>query len=416
MEVSSAHDRRAASGPGDGSLIVVGASARAFAESAAHAGWRVHAADLFCDVDLEAACITTRRMRGDGPNGYPAGLPAAIAAFPEGPCVYTGAVENHPEIVESLGRIRPLAGCGPAAIVAVRDHRRLSEIVLAAGLRCPATVSAPGGLATNGSFLVKPARTAGGRGIARWCGQRLAASGPFVWQEFVDGDSWAVVFVADRDGGRLVAASRQLVGCEWCGAGPFAYCGSIDVPLSDVANDVREAFERLGEALATRGGLVGLIGVDVIVDAAGTVHVIEVNPRPTSSMELTERATGRSIAALHLAACGFASPRVTSSPPSGGIWAKAVAFAADTTVVPPEAFSMLAARWRAADGLPAIADIPAAGEPVPAGGPLVTVFSRGADAAAAVRILRERIAAVRAAVTRPSGAPRAQPPTPGSTP
>lgn len=397
-------------------VVVIGASARAFAESATRAGWQVHAADLFGDVDLQAASVASHRLRGGGPSGYPHGLPAAIAAFPPGPCVYTGAVENHPDVIAAIARTRPLAGCDPTAIAAVRDPARLANIVLAAGLRHPATALSPGGVATDGSFLVKPVRSAGGHGIARWHGQALAAPEAFIWQEVVVGESWSAAYVVAPDGCRLVAASRQLVGCEWCGAKPFTYCGSIDVPLAAVAPGIRDAFERLGDALWAAGGLVGLIGVDVIVDAAHAVHVIEVNPRPTASMELAERATGRSLAALHLAACGFPSPAAACRPASGGVWAKAVAFAADSTAVPTHALEPLAAAWHEADGLPAIADIPVAGELVPAGGPLVTVFATGVDALAAARILRERVAAVRDALSPRVAAPSGPRPPRGNTP
>ncbi len=414
-QVAHARDQFAAADDAARVVIVVGASTRAFAESAARAGWRVHAADLFGDLDLEAASVAVRRLRGDGPTGYPAGLPAAVAAFPPGPCAYTGAVENHPEVIAAIARTRPLAGCGPAAIAVVRDHARLAALVGGAGLKSPATVATPDGVPLDGSFLVKPVRTAGGRGIARWYGQLLSAAGPFVWQEHVAGENWSAAFVADRHGCRLVAATRQLVGCDWCGAKPFAYCGSIDVPLAALAADVREAFERLGTALATIDGLVGLIGVDAVVDAAGRVHVIEVNPRPTASMELAERATGRSIAALHLAACGLASPPKPGLPATAGIWAKAVVFTAESVSPSPGAIAALAAAWNAADGLAAIADIPAAGEVVPSGGPLVTVFARGADAAAALGVLRERVAAVRAAFSPRAAVPGERPP-PGNTP
>lgn len=397
-------------------VVVIGASARAFAESATRAGWQVYAADLFGDVDLQAASVASHRLRGGGPGGYPHGLPAAIAAFPPGPCVYTGAVENHPDVVAAIAGVRPLAGCGPTAIATVRDPARLADIVRGAGLHHPATACAPHGLATDGSFLVKPVRSAGGHGIARWRGQALAAPEAFIWQEFVTGESWSAAYVAAPEGCRLVAASRQLVGCEWCGAKPFTYCGSIDVPLAAVAPGIRDAFERLGDALWAAGGLVGLIGVDVVVDAAHAVHVIEVNPRPTASMELAERATGRSLAALHLAACGFPSPAAACRPASGGAWAKAVAFAEKSTAVLPDALEPLAAAWHEADGLPAIADIPAAGELVPAGGPLVTVFATGVDAGAAARSLRDRIATVREVLSPRVAAPSEPRPPRGSTP
>ena len=74
-----------------GDCVVIGASVRSIAESAARAGWAVHAADLFRDLDLVSTTIEAVRLGGAPGAGYPRGLPDAIAGFPDGPCVYTGA-------------------------------------------------------------------------------------------------------------------------------------------------------------------------------------------------------------------------------------------------------------------------------------------------------------------------------------
>ena len=61
-------------GAGDGDIVILGASVRGLAESASRAGWTVHAADLFCDLDLLLATRTAVRVGADQPGGYPRGL------------------------------------------------------------------------------------------------------------------------------------------------------------------------------------------------------------------------------------------------------------------------------------------------------------------------------------------------------
>ena len=73
-----------ASRAADRRLVILGASARALAESAHRAGWAVHAADLFCDLDVLA--ISTKAVsvaddHGDDEEGYPWSLRAAAASF-----------------------------------------------------------------------------------------------------------------------------------------------------------------------------------------------------------------------------------------------------------------------------------------------------------------------------------------------
>ena len=143
----------------------------------------------------------------------------------------------------------------------------------------------------------------------------------------------------------------------------------------------------------------GLVGVDLIVDAGGRLHVIEVNPRPTASMELHERATGESLAATHIAACGGPAASAAASNPPPTTWAKCVLFASSAVRVTPAtiaAVSGWARPWSEEDGWPAVADIPAPPQDIAAGRPLVTLFARGREPAAAVRSLRSRTAMVQA--------------------
>ena len=141
------------------------------------------------------------------------------------------------------------------------------------------------------------------------------------------------------------------------------------------------------------------MGADLVVDAAGDVTLIEVNPRPTASMELIERATSSSIAALHLAACGFSPPSPALAPVASGTgWSKAVLFAPHDIVVAPRLLATLdqiSAAWSCSDGWPAIADIPQPGQTIESGSPFITLFARGESADDSHAQLLDRMQAVR---------------------
>jgi predicted ATP-grasp superfamily ATP-dependent carboligase len=392
-------------------VVIVGATVRACAESASRAGWTVHAADLFGDVDLRRAARSVVQLSrgkscgshvsGAAAPDYPAAIPEVITAFPPAPCVYTGALENHPDVLEAIARHRPLAGNAAAIVRAVRDPRRLAAAARAAGASFPETRASAADVPGDGSFLVKPVASAGGRGIGRWFGDGPPSPNqrPTRWQRFVAGKSLSATFVADGRTSRLLAASMQLNGRRWCGGRAFAYCGSVDRPLDQLGDRLRARLQTLGEMLVTRFGLMGLFGVDLVLDDRRELHVIEVNPRPTASMELHERAGGVSLLRLHLAACGFIAPGPPDRrPTTSTVWSKAIAFAGrrgDTVAPRADALEEHAAAWSAADGMPAIADIPCPGQPLPAGGPLVTVFARGDTMASSLATLRHRVADVR---------------------
>jgi predicted ATP-grasp superfamily ATP-dependent carboligase len=133
-----------------------------------------------------------------------------------------------------------------------------------------------------------------------------------------------VGYLLHGDGCRLIAASRQLVGCRWCRARPFHYCGSIDLDPTKLDVSVASQVKVLGTLLARHFGLAGLVGADLVVDASGRAWVIEINPRPTASMELAERATGVSLVAEHMAAFAIAAPIAPARHRRMGVWAKAI--------------------------------------------------------------------------------------------
>jgi predicted ATP-grasp superfamily ATP-dependent carboligase len=371
--------------------VIVGASCRAAAASAAAAGWAVHAADLFNDLDLTAAAVATRRA-----EPYPEGLVSAVASFPPAPWCYTGAVENHLSILDRIAARRPLAGNAAARVRGVRQPATLATILRLAGLRAPETSAAPDGVPTDGSFLRKPLASAGGRGIIAWTPLAPPTREACVWQRRTAGEPLSAVLALAADSGRVLGVTRQIVGAASCRAPAFAFCGAILPPPALVLAAVHAQFDALTKTLAARAGLRGVVGVDAILESDGRLTVLEVNPRPTASAELVERFTGASIMATHLAAFGHASPH-PSHAGCPGVWSKAILFAARPTPIDARLLDRLAARaapWTGADGHPALADIPRPGQVLRSGTPILTVFARGDTEPESVAELHHRIAAV----------------------
>ena len=382
-------------------VVILGASVRALAASATRAGWAVYAVDLFGDVDLAAAAVASTRVAA-----YPAGLADAAAAYPPAPWCYTGAIENHPDLIDRIAAVRPLAGNGGAAVRCVREASVLDAAVRAAGLRFPETHPSPAALPADGSFLRKPRASAGGRGIVRWTAAKAAAYPPaepiaqrHVWQRWIDGLPVAAAYALRSGRATLLGVSRQLVGEPWCHAAAFAYCGSLMLPVEELRDSTRDQLDRLGAVLADAFGLVGVVGADLVMDSTGHITLIEVNPRPTASMELIERATGSSIAALHLAAYGFSPPLPAPAPAASSAgWSKAVLFAPHDIVVAPRLLATLdqiSAAWSCSDGWPAIADIPQPGQTIESGSPFITLFARGESADDSHAQLLDRMQAIR---------------------
>jgi hypothetical protein len=83
------------------SVLILGASTRAAAQSAIRAGLHPICADLFADLDLRG-CAQVLEVAD-----YPRGLVAAAASAPACPWMYTGGLENQPGIVARISKSRP---------------------------------------------------------------------------------------------------------------------------------------------------------------------------------------------------------------------------------------------------------------------------------------------------------------------
>lgn len=375
-------------------IVIVGASVRALAESAARAGQAVFAADLFGDRDL---LLVASEFRHAAP--YPTILPAVTAGFPAAPCLFTGGLENHPEILAAIAAERPLAGASLPAIRWVRDPARLRGITEQAGLQFPDTRATPAGLPTDGSWLLKPRASAGGRGIRLWRGWCVdeQPSDRWQWQQRVTGQPWSAAFLINPNGSQLIGVCRQLVGRDWASAKPFHWCGGLDLAPESLPTPLRQQLDQLGCGLASVPGLVGLVGVDLIRNASRGMHVIEINPRPTASMELIERTTGLSLVTAQLSACGFGTTSTLPSRPRHQAWSKAILFAPRPLRFDDRIAAALDATmrpWTDHDGWSAVSDLPLPPQTIPAGRPVCTVFACGPTVPAALQILIRRTTAL----------------------
>ncbi|HEV3137740.1 MAG TPA: ATP-grasp domain-containing protein [Pirellulales bacterium] len=372
-------------------LTIVGASARAAACSAVRAGLTVHAADLFADADLRSCCHAVQIA------DYPHGLAKIVRGPQPGGWIYTGALENYPALVQKLSQIRPLLGNGADVLRRVRHPQKVANALRAAGLIYPAIAWDGDSLERDGSWLRKSVRSAGGSQVAVW--DRHAGPEPlrddFYFQRRIDGPACSAVYVAAGGDAVLLGVTRQLIGAAWTGATGFQYCGSIG-PLA-LAADVATSFARIGEVLARAFDLVGLFGVDAIVNEQG-VWPVEVNPRYTASTELIEWTGGLNAVDLHLAACTSGRlPSVVIRPPRQ-CFGKAILFAPQPLVVTAELNAFLFEPHRQEP--PAFADIPVAGTAIEAGWPIVTVLAAAADERAVLEKLQQRVAQVQSLIPR----------------
>ncbi|MBX3432319.1 MAG: ATP-grasp domain-containing protein [Pirellulales bacterium] len=358
-------------------VAIVGASGRAAAQSALRAGFSAVSADLFADADLAAVCPASRIA------DYPAGLVDWLAGIECDGWLYTGALENRPELVDEMAALKPLWGNAGQSLRACRNPLRLQAVCGLREIPFPETRPEAASVPRDGAWLAKSYQGSSGSGVWRLDGEaavRRAERERAVAQRFVAGAPAAAIFMLGAKSAELWGVSRQLVGGD--SERPWRYAGSIG-PLPR-SKKIQRGLNQLGRMLREDFGLRGIVGADLVVAADG-FHLLEVNPRYTASVEVLERAHGRSAIAAHLVACGAevegsedgsghadASADAMTEPVHG----KAIIYApADGRVLP--SFAEFALEAALHDPRRPLADIPRAGEFIRRGDPLLTAFAAG---------------------------------------
>ena len=381
-------------------MMIVGASVRAAAQSAAAAGLEITAIDLFGDFDL--AMHVRHHLIASGPSEFE----RFSARFPATDWIYTGALENQPRVIEGISRHHTLLGNDPQVIQRVRDPFELHGQATEAGFRLP-SVAHRSPFDSDGDWLRKPFRSASGNRISPLIrsSQRPPPSedtAQFYYQRRVRGQSISLTGLACRNppGGILLGCTEQLVGCSWCAAGAFSYCGSVGpFPLREPAlSHARD----LIHWLAVEFHLVGLFGVDAILNKAG-FWILEVNPRFSASAEIVEKTSGVNAIQCHINACrdqpaDYPECRQDASRQYG----KAILFAQRDTELKPSAVHWLQANRQGADGELQFADIPSRPQQVIQGHPVMTVLAEGTSRQEVIDQLKARLAMWEDQVTRSS--------------
>ena len=361
-----------------GRVLIVGGSTRAAAWSAVRAGWQPICADLFADLDTHqvAEVIPVR--------DYPWSLPDDVASVQAEGWFYTGALENHPGIIERLAQPNasygPLWGTTAAGLRLVRDPFWLATTLRDAGLPTlnvePETATPP----ADGTWMQKPFASAGGRAIRVW--DKFATETPFTeshyFQRRTAGESCSAVFRVESHEVEWLGASRQFINLAASHAAmPFAYCGSIgpiDRPTGSdmLTTAVRQMLTRMAETVAQAGSLRGLFSIDFLLDGEH-VWPTEINPRYTASVEILELSNGRPLLPMcngHL--CRDHSGLAVHTADS--FVAKVILYAPRRLTAPDTSHLLLeTSPWQT----PFLADIPMLGTLIESEWPICTVFADG---------------------------------------
>ncbi|HKQ25520.1 MAG TPA: ATP-grasp domain-containing protein [Burkholderiales bacterium] len=354
-------------------LLLVSASGRALAQSAARAGVRAVVLDLFNDLDVRAVAVASRRVAA--PNGKFDSrqlIAAAQELCPPETCsglVYGSGFEGRTRLLKRLSNGRTLFGNPPDTVAALKDPARFFPLLDRLGIAHPDIRLEPP--ADVAGWLVKRNGGAGGRHV-RKARQQHRANAQRYFQRFQPGRTLSVLFAADGHHARVVGFNEQWTAGVPHGA-PYCYGGAVSQP--PLPRQTQRRIAGLLDDLVQVFGLVGLNGLDFIL-AGETPSVLEINPRPTATIDLYDVDIGGGMLALHLRACRGELPDI---PVVNIARAHAIVYAAVALRVPvriewPE--------W--------CTDLPESGSVIPMGAPVCSVHAAAATSAGARELVLAR--------------------------
>ena len=288
-------------------LAIVGASTRAAAASAVRAGFQPLAADLFADADLRHIATATRM------SPYPDGVHRLDANRRAARLDVHRSARKPSRAGRSIGLDRAALG---------QRGRRADPRALTVGTigctRCGRPI-----VSGNSNFprWFAPRWLVVGENLRRRerqrrtsCGTTNAEQGSRNLSHVIRSESKvcpAPPCSLRRMRGPNCSASRGSLSAKLAGLARLPI-RRVDRSLAPLAKPARASIERLGNILAKHFELIGLFGVDFILDG-DSVWTLEVNPRYTASVEIVERFTGtNAIPRARLGVRRRAGPRVAA--------------------------------------------------------------------------------------------------------
>ncbi|MGH1418154.1 MAG: ATP-grasp domain-containing protein [Hyphomicrobiaceae bacterium] len=364
------------------SILIASFSGRALATSARRAGLRPLVVDAFGDVDTRQVADKIRVLPGAFQHGFRAKtlLPALRDLTEEATSSLVGLVlgsgfEDKPRLIATLAKNFKLLGCSSDTVRACKNPFHLHDALTKHQIPTPPVANAP----PNGStrrWLRKHIGATGGGHISDAATADPSHPNTYV-QGYIQGRSISALCLANGAQGRcdVIGFSEQ-----WCTPTEhqtFRFGGGVGpIELSD---DMSDAISRNAEKLSLEFQLQGLVALDYIATEDQTAHLIEVNPRPSATLDLFETNTGDLLTA-HIRTCQGASTH---------------------TLVPSKTNTSRASSYLYADHGPVsikdlswpawCCDRPSVGTKIPRQGPIATITAQADAPKAAKKLCQTRL-------------------------
>ncbi|AFI83459.2 ATP-grasp domain-containing protein [Methylophaga nitratireducenticrescens] len=260
-------------------LLIVAQSARMLAQSARREGFTPRVADCFADIDtLEAADRFLKLSALDNLEAHQ-WLQAIITLSDDEPCWLicgTGIERFYPALLQLPPHIK-FAGPSYECFEQICLPEKWITILDSLSLPHPPTTFQKK-QTSNSKWLAKSAASWGGTHIVE--ANSVAESPDRYYQQYIEGISGSVLFLAAANDIQLLLFNQQFTR------------ETNDFSLKAITNELqlnpnqRQFLHQALQKLTLRLALSGLMSLDFLLNPAGEIFLLEINPRPTASCQL----------------------------------------------------------------------------------------------------------------------------------
>ncbi len=356
------------------SLLILANSGRAIAESAVRGGYRVTVIDAFCDEDTLAVADCWPASHEFSRVDVDELIEEMAALFPQHPCgvVYGAGLEQASSLLSRLSQHCRLFGNAPSVLERLRNPRRYFSLLNRLRIPYPEVCFTPPYSAPEKAWLIKRAGSCGGQGVAYFDPQHSATDSACYYQRHLTGSAMSILFIANGERFRTIGFNRLGTGAANAPA-PFLYTGALG--QAQLQDDWRLQVEEIVQKLVGELSLKGINSLDFILNDDG-IFVLDLNPRPSATLELYEHLLSDGWVKHHIAACLGELP-VLPIVGSTVVHGHQIVYSPQTIEIPA---ALAWPQW--------VKDRPSSGARIPEGQPLCSLFAQGGSEDEVEAVLR----------------------------
>ena len=313
-------------------ILLVGIDLSRLAISAKNSGYKVYTADYYGDVDLRKlsdknqSIINQTQQYSSGafkaqydPKNFIKMVKKLSQHKKFEGMLLSSGLDDAFNVLTKLNKICTIIGNSPEVIKKIRNREHFFNKLKKMKINHPQTIIISNiddaireAKDIGFPIIIKPMSGFAGSGVRKITNnkqlikefQTLYSLGnkQILLQEFIEGTSTSVSFLASYPESTLISINEQLLGLKSTyQQDPFGYCGNI-TPY--VTNDsTYQKYKKIVYKISKKFNLAGSNGIDITLSKDNIPYVIEVNPRFQGSLGCVENIFGINLVEMHIAAC-----------------------------------------------------------------------------------------------------------------